>query len=80
MSERVIFTFPAVIQMVMDVDPMTGTVTVTQSVVVPDQWNPIKPGTHFETESDASVIPAAVEWLEENNWPEPTLSADGVSL
>lgn len=80
MTERVIFTFPAEIQMVLEVDPMTGAVTITESVVVPNQSIEIAPSRHFETEDDASAIPAARDWLDTHEWPSPTMSADGVSL
>lgn len=79
MSERVTFTFPAEIQIVMNVHSVTGEVTVEQSVVVPDQMGEIDRARHFEADN-AMSIGIAQMWLEGNAWPTPTLSADGVKV
>lgn len=78
-TQRLTFTFPAAIEMVMHVDPDTGAVTIEQSVVVPDQFRQIT-AAHIDGEgATMAAIDAATEWLESNDWPQPSLSADGVT-
>ena len=83
MDQRVIVTVPAEIQLVMNVNPETGSVTVTESFVVPDQYLDLTPERHAhakQTPDGSAAATTAINWASENNWPEPTLSADGASF
>lgn len=56
-----------------------GKVTIIHSVVTPDQFVELTAVVH--TESDDPSFKAnevVVKWVVENDWPEPTLNADGI--
>ncbi|HZD14276.1 MAG TPA: hypothetical protein VE196_03955 [Pseudonocardiaceae bacterium] len=83
MDQRVILTVAAEIHLVMTVNPETGSVTVTESLVVPDQFVELTPERHArfaQTPHGAAAAAAAITWAIGHNWPEPTLSADGTNF
>ena len=83
MDQRVILTVDAEIHLVMTVNPETGSVTATESLVVPDQFVELTPERHArfaQIPHGAAAAAAAITWAIGNNWPEPTLSADGTNF